>query len=449
VGSIEEAPDQCGEAEAQEASRILETDCETLRAAAENKGIFGCGFFGFFCDEEPLDCGDFADVREVAVTDPAAILARMEALSNRELQDLFDCDASTVGWTAEPETLLTREYAIDFSRYDTEGVVTVQSEYWDVNWAYDFDERAVVDKITGFVTTLAPILEPLVNDPLVSTTYIKKEFRGLQGDIVVGATSFGYSDECAHWNRTTNHVRQVQLEDDTTVLAMVYLDHPWYLSATHSGFLDYFKFLTPDIVVARGQYAGYEPVDVGSETRWRAPLDALQFWMARTSETEEIDLRHETRYLSVPMLRHLWENAPVLSAEDVAGEWEADLLMNETILRAEARLRVDAIEGGELRTTQAGGVWTDRVDQVWVESGEAHLLMGESPSLVLRAIAGAEDVLVGRRCLEVEDARSVDDLGPWSDFLPHLVREHLGSQFIESDGSGYCLHYLLRRSGPT
>jgi hypothetical protein len=232
---------------------------------------------------------------------------------------------------------------------------------------------------------------------------------------------------------------------------MSYAQHPWYLDDLGTGFLDYFRFLTPDLIIAKGNYGPYDRDDPAIQPALFLSPRALQFYMVRTDEVREIDLGVETTYISVPMIRGIWDGAPgAAPAEDLlVGTWEADLIMNTEIVRGEASLVVSPGLTGSFTTTLSGDPETIAFDamQPSTDGRTLEVSLGAEPSLELRGVAAGVEALTGKRCIQVDSEDEARELGKYVGFLSTTVREHFISQYLEEREAGlsYCLYYLIRK----
>lgn len=394
-------------------------------------------------------CAQFAPLQS-----HRALTEQLAVIRNGALQDLFYCGLPGMGGKIRPERYLqllrTTPAGFDWSRFNTSGIVTVTSQYWDVRWAYGFDSQKAYARLLAWnppAAAAVSVLEPLA--------LIKKEFPKQEAGRLAGYTSFGYNSARANANTTPNYILPGLMNDSRArrlpVLMMSYAEPPWYLKTLSIGFLDFFRFLTEDIVIAQGSNAGYDSENPAFP-QFKLVPPQLQFWMERKNETRRINLNEETFYLSVPMLKSLWDNAPrqPLSADELAGDWDADLIMNAVMDRAQARLSLTPGGTGELQSRFSGGVQTERIVSAAVRRDGALVLQladGEPP-LMLKRVQPGVPVFAGRRCIPVNGAYQADGLGKWVDFLPWQARRLFFPQYLISEEGkrSYCLHYLIRKS---
>lgn len=441
-------PTECSAAEAAEAQQYLGLPCDDI--ADEGKTdwfVSNCGWVGRLLGRCHSDiCDDYRDI-----TDHDRLVASLTDIGNLELQNLFYCDLPNMSGHVPVDSYLdlmhTAPYGFDWSEYDAHGTLSLTVEHWDVRWAFGFDPRQVYDEIYNLLPTSMREIFVSIVAPL---TFIRKEFPERQGDLLLGRSNFGYSDERASMNPTRNHIRMEQLTNanasNLPILSMSYLQHPYYLEESGTGFIDFFRFLTPDIIIAKGNYGFYDSSDPVLNARDLLSPSVLQFWMVRETVTRELQLDEETIYLSVPMLRALFSESPGAPSEGdgLVGTWEGDLIMNDVIIRAEALLQVDVQAPGSLTTGVRGSqdIFTFDGSSLERDAQTLTIPLDGEPPLELRRVQGAADALVGRRCFNAHDDATVEE---HTRLLPESTRDHFLAQYREWDDTTFCLYYLLRR----
>jgi len=453
TGKYVEAPAECGSQERLEAQQYLSLDCADIKPGGKADWIGNCSWIGKmlgWCRE--YICEDFR-----SPIDHDALVGKLLALDSKDMQNLFYCDLTEMGGRVPAgeylELMQTSPYAFDWSSYNDSGILRVTAQFWDVYWAYGFDAHALYDEVKVLLPEtlqdlFAQILEPL--------TFIKKEFPAQDAVVLEGWTSFGYNDERANENPTRDFIYRKNLSDanieNLPILLMTYSQSPWYLEETGTGFIDYFRFLTRDIIIAKGNYGPYAPHNPELSPYEYLSPEALQFWMERKTETREIDLNEETTYISIPMIQSLWAGSPegFPGEEILTGIWEGDLIMNSVIWRDEAQMVIE--EGG------ASGSFTTVMDEADGEFEFHHLEeFGDGRTVIvpldtypmnIRRVSLEADVMVGKRCIPVRDEEEAKSLGVYVDFLPDTIRQYFIAQYIEgrAGDTSYCLYYLFRKA---
>ena len=353
------------------------------------------------------------------------------------------------------EIIHTEPLSLDWTSYPTDKVVHIEEQYWDVHWVPEFD-------VNKFKLMFAGL--PL-DDYLNRLQNIKKQFpkpeekhdpivqKLTQYPSINGWTTFGFDgNQDASFETTPNRVFQVTLKPDEhpeiPILMMKYLNPPWYNMTKGQGFVDYFRFLTRDVVVARGLYGSYSSVDDGFPGNAMAHV-FQQFWMDRKRVKKVVDLGKETIFFSIPILRQIWNQSvtPAIQADALDGEWHVDLIMNSVTRRDHGSLLVKG-GGGSLKSERHGsaekeirtvGLDKDMITTV-IETQDNGLLK-------LRRVSAdaAVNVLVGKVC---RDACCRKDFE--SQMAPLLVEKNFMSQYYEPWGSAsqeFCCYYLLRKKG--
>lgn len=383
----------------------------------------------------------------------AEAVKRLATIGNFDLRRLFYCDLPKMGGKIQPadypDLLKTEPYRFDWSRYVSEGILTVDMEYWDVRWAYGFDSRKAYMKY--FADTASGELSSNP-DFLESMLFIRKEFPEKRGATLLGWSSFGYSRNAASANPTLNTVKPQLLADgnakDMPVMMMNYAEKPWYFDSIGEGVLDYFRFLSKDIVIAQGVQAFYDRNDAKIPGSFKLTPPWQQFWMERKREAHLLDFAKGTSFLSIPMLKWIWDHSTVpASTADLTGTWDADLMMNGVIIRAQSRFVFGSSGKGRLDSNFGGKQESYEALSAPIGSGDNALTLelssGDAP-LTLKQASPGIPVFIGRRCIDKERIPE-----KWVEFLPARTRRIFMAQYFISDNAGnqsYCLHYLLRKS---
>jgi hypothetical protein len=421
--------------------------CDQAGAQSDADTIALCGTVGRglgWCHSDV--CAAF---REPA--DHATLVGKLTSLSGIEEKNLFYCDLPNMAAKVAPERyadlMQTAPIAIDWSDYAAFGVVHVTEDFWDVRWALGFDAHAIY----GLLAAILPSSSTL--DFVELLAFVKKEFPTQDQRPLRGWTSFPYDAGHANINPTQNTIREHRLSDPNVqnlpTLMMSYSEPPWYSQATGTGFVDLFRFLTPDLIIAKGSYGLYDAQNPDPDPARLVTPSVQQFWMERKHLSREVALSAETSLLSVPILDAMWNGGAAPSAATLDGRWDADLIMNETIVRNEASLSVSGADATFTTTIAGGAAILPALELGARADGRTAVLTPiAGPALALRQVASGVDVLVGERCLPVQDLDAARDLGAWVDFLPWATREIFLAQFVRPgpNGSEYCVHYLLRRS---
>ena len=223
----------------------------------------------------------------------------LEVISTGDLRELFYCDLQEMGGKVKDyeyrRWMQTSPLRFDWSKYNTEKTVTIRTQFWDVRWAYGFDLHKFYRNLEDKFGEKAGAV--FSSSGLESIVFIKKEFPAQESKVLRGWSSFAYSEESANINPTMDFIYEVKISSggrDYSLLLMKYAEYPWYLKSLRTGFADYFRFLTKDIVIAKGTYGFYNPMDSNLPI-FATSADALQFWMERISEEKTINLLRENK----------------------------------------------------------------------------------------------------------------------------------------------------------
>ena len=220
-----------------------------------------------------------------------------------ELIQLFDCHLPNIGQRIPAseygKLIMTKPMFLDWSSYAHDDKVTITGEYWHVHWAGGIDTKPFFSNV----------LEMLNNDLLNSLVYIKKEFPEQNADSeewISGWTTFGFNDKRdAMVDTTPNRLFSILLKDEGqehSVLMMKYLNSPWYYPQSHKSYVDYFKFLTEKVVIAKGLRGCYLRDDRLPPENPEANF-YQQFWMERKPLIRTVSLSDDTDFFStsIPM----------------------------------------------------------------------------------------------------------------------------------------------------
>jgi hypothetical protein len=397
-----------------------------------------------------------------ALSSEASGVSRLATIDHTSLEKLFYCPdlksmAGPVPAIKYPDLIKTKPLSLDWSDYARNGKVTLTEEYWDVYWAWGCDPRAFYSSVPGL----------LKNEYLNMFVYIKKQFpkeegnetveqSGTPGRPILGWTTFGFDEEHDALVETTpNRVFSVPLNDENSkdfqILMMKYVNPPWYEARASGSYVDYFRFLTPDVVIARGLRGSYQREDERLPDEARAHL-YQQFWMKREHVKRTVNLSIETRFFSTPIIRTILKQSKTaqISEVDLNGEWDVDLIMNQVTIRNHGNLLVSFPGGYFTLSTEDG---PDR-RKIHVKPGQSSTatvieVEGDQP-LELRKVSTDADVMAGRIC---SDAASEEEVTSrvsrkYYYFLPLGVKWWFMSQYFEPFGEEkrqFCNYYLLRR----
>lgn len=382
-----------------------------------------------------------------------AMAKRLASISNDDLRDLFYCDFKKVGSNIEPsqyiELMNSAPYKFDWSAFNQSGILKITAEFWDVKWAYGFDSREVYSKVMNlFPKVIQQEVGVNMIDPLV---FIKKEFPYRTGERLDGWSSFGFTEDRYSLHPTKNMMIPTlinnQYIDDMPALVMGYFQYPWYLKKLGSGFIDYFRFISKDIIVAQGNYGLY-PAGSPDNVGFSISPDALQFWMERKIEVKELAVREHLEWISVPMLKKMWELAPATANLD--GVWKGDLVMNQFIAKDDAKLEISStdVSGSVFSSKSTSSNNLKGQASARNDSGVVNISFNDGPSLQLKQVQEGINALVGKRCLKIDPSQDIPkNLGRYSSFLPRPSQNPFIAQYFEEDGTdrNYCIYYLFRR----
>ncbi len=413
---------------------------------------------------EPAICKELRNLSEDGI-----IRRLKKGVDHATMQTLFlECDLENMGDHVHPEEyfdlIKTKPISIDWSSYAANGVVTIKGEYWEVIWAIGFDPQKAYEMLP----------RPLKSDCLEMLIDVRKQFPKMEGSMnlvqdgspanpIVGWTTFGSDKKKDALVETTpNRVFLVSpdgkiLPRGGPALMMKYINPPWYLGDDINGFgfVDYFRFITRDVVIARGLVGPYSSAD-GKHPIRAVPLPFQQFGMRRIQINEQVNLSTDTQFFLTSIIRSLWNEAkagPITEA-DLNGEWDVDVIMNKVELPNNGR------EYGRLLVSSPGGSFKlpakdkgRNVLKIGIDQDKLTTVMeteGGNPPLKVRKISPNGDVLVGKVCFDAISKQEVIDKVPGEchDFLPYKIKAAFMSQYFEPFGGPkkqFCNYFLLRK----